>query len=124
LRVLFAEDDRINRFTGVRLLESLGCVVTAVNDGREAVEALADDTYDVLLMDVQMPVLDGVGATRAIRDGKAGPGTSDIPIIALTAFAMEGDREHLLEAGMDDYLSKPVERGTLLQVLRRFAPSA
>ncbi len=118
-RVLLAEDDAVNRLATARQLEKCGCVVTAVADGQQAVEALGAADFDVVLMDVQMPVLDGVAATRAIRGGKAGEDKAQVPIVALTAYAMGGDRERFLAAGLDDYLAKPTELADLQQVLAR-----
>lgn len=119
LRVLLAEDDRVSGIAARRHLEKTGCTVTLVTDGRQALDALRRDEYDVVLMDVHMPVLDGVDATRAIRRGEAGQASTAIPIIALTAFAMSGDREKLLKAGMDGYVSKPVDANTLIAELSR-----
>ena len=117
LRVLFAEDDQVSSISGKRMLEKFGHTVVAVADGRKALARLAEQDFDLLLMDVQMPVLDGVEATRRIRaSGKAHAG---IPIVAMTAYAMPGDREKFLAAGMDDYLTKPVEIEELDAVIRR-----
>jgi CheY-like chemotaxis protein/HPt (histidine-containing phosphotransfer) domain-containing protein len=106
------------------MLESLGCEVRVVEHGREAVEAITDspldalrEPYDLVLMDCQMPVLDGYGATREIRAWEREQGTTPLPIVALTANALEGDRERCLEAGMDDYLAKPFTRDEINQVL-------
>ena len=118
LRVLLAEDNEINRRLAVALLEKAGHRVTCARDGQEVLEKLAQDTFDVILMDVQMPGMDGIAATAAIR---ANPAWRDIPIIAMTAHAMKGDRERLLEAGMDDYISKPVRREALFAALERQA---
>ena len=119
LRILLAEDDRINRMTAERLLKKTGCTVFSAENGSDALEALRQGDYDVVLMDVQMPVMDGVEATQAIRAGKAGYDRADIPIIALTAYAMVGDRERLLAAGMDDYVAKPVDLPELEQAIVR-----
>lgn len=119
LRILLAEDDRVNRSLVIKLMEKHGHAVTAVEDGQQAVRALAAEAFDVLLMDVQMPVMDGVQATRAIRDGAAGKERKNVPIVALTAHAMSGDRERLIQAGADEYLAKPFDVDTLLRVLRR-----
>ncbi|GAB7023108.1 PAS domain-containing hybrid sensor histidine kinase/response regulator [Salidesulfovibrio brasiliensis] len=123
MRILLAEDERVNAHAMTRLLEKNGCAVTAVQDGRAAVDTLAKEPFDVVLMDVQMPVMDGIKATEAIRDGKAGEDKRDIPIIALTAFAMAGDRKRFLESGMDGYLAKPVDMGALLQAMKRVTRS-
>jgi signal transduction histidine kinase/CheY-like chemotaxis protein len=116
-RVLVAEDNLVNQKLVRSLLEKLGCEVDVVGNGREAVEAVAKSDYDAVLMDCQMPELDGFAATREIRSSeRAG---CRIPIIALTANAMIGDRERCLEAGMDDYVSKPIGRGELEAALAR-----
>jgi CheY-like chemotaxis protein len=123
LTVLLAEDDATSRCILTGLLEKIGCEVFAVCDGLEAVQFLAETAVDVVMMDIQMPVMDGLEATRRIRsDGSLGRGAK-VPIVAVTAYAMRGDREKFLEAGMDDYLSKPVDihslMGTLERVLER-----
>jgi CheY-like chemotaxis protein len=92
-----------------RQLEKKGRRVHAAHDGGEVVDALRKYDFDLILMDVQMPTLDGVAATRLIRAGEAGADKADIPIIAMTAFAMSGDRERFLAAGMNDYVAKPVD---------------
>ncbi|MCS7260096.1 MAG: response regulator, partial [Anaerolineae bacterium] len=118
LHVLLAEDNEINRRLAVALLEKAGHQVTCARDGHEVLDKLRQAAFDVILMDVQMPGMDGIEATAAIR---AHPEWADIPIIAMTAHAMKGDRERLLEAGMDDYISKPVRRDALLAALERQA---
>ncbi len=116
-RVLLADDAYINRLVGVALLERLGYVVDVVTNGAEAVDAVRQHRYDAVLMDCLMPVMDGYEATRRIRDLAGAAGRT--PIIALTASAMVGDREKCLAAGMDDYLPKPLDQGTLAVVLAR-----
>lgn len=118
LRVLLAEDNPVNRTVGAGMLERLGCQYTIASDGMEAVQAVSQGACDLILMDVQMPVMDGFEATRLIRSN---PELNNIPIIALTAHAMEGDRERCLEAGMNDYLTKPVSLAKLAEVISRWA---
>jgi len=108
-RVLVAEDDRVNGLAAARMLEKAGARPTVVGDGSQALAALRDDPFDLVLMDVQMPVMDGVEATRAIREGRAGEAARAVPIVAMTAYAMAGDKEAFLAAGMDGYVSKPVD---------------
>ncbi len=117
VRVLVAEDDRVNQLTLVRYLEKNGCQVTAVMNGSKALEALRESDFDLILMDIQMPVMDGLEATKAIRSGAAGRDRADIPIVALTAYAMQGDRERFLKADMDAYIAKPVDLGVLRETL-------
>ena len=109
LRLLLAEDDRVNRLAATRLLERRGYVVTAVENGGEVLRALAKERFDCVLMDIQMPAMDGLQATRAIRALPEDDPARTVPIIALTAHAMAGDREKFIKAGMDDYLSKPMD---------------
>lgn len=116
--ILLAEDNAVNQKVAVRMLEKLGFTVHAVGNGVEALNAFSRSSYDLVLMDCHMPELDGFGATGAIRalpDKKR-----DVPIVALTADAMESDREKCLAAGMDDYISKPVDQSTLEGVLARW----
>eukprot|EP01022_Parablepharisma_sp_SALTPOND_P018454 TRINITY_DN3013_c0_g3_i1.p1 TRINITY_DN3013_c0_g3~~TRINITY_DN3013_c0_g3_i1.p1 ORF type:complete len:1511 (+),score=310.37 TRINITY_DN3013_c0_g3_i1:32087-36619(+) len=107
--VLIVEDDNVSLFSLGKMVEKFGYIVLAANNGQEALQILSENHVDCVLMDVQMPVVDGIAATRAIRRGEAGPEMSQVPIIALTACAMAGDRKRFLEAGMDNYLAKPVE---------------
>jgi CheY-like chemotaxis protein len=118
LRILLAEDNLVNQKVARRLLENAGCEVTAVGDGHAALERWAAGQFDVIFMDVQMPGMDGFAATEAIRARERGTGIH-IPIVAMTALAMTGDRERCLSAGMDGYISKPVDRGELTEVLHR-----
>jgi len=121
LRVLVAEDNAVNRKVAVRLLEKRGHVVVAVEDGAQALRALDAEAFDVALMDVQMPEMDGFEATAAIRARERVHG-GHLPIVALTAYAMRGDRERCLEAGMDAYVTKPVNADELVATLERLVP--
>lgn len=123
LRVLLAEDNQVNQLVAKALLESLGCIVTVAADGREAISARQSSEFDLLLMDCQMPNLDGLEATRQIRAlEREGVLRQRIPIIALTANAFDSDRKACLAAGMDDFLAKPVRAADLAQVVARQVP--
>ncbi len=117
LRVLLVEDDEFNLFAGKRMLHKMGYSVTTAPDGREALALLHEQDFDLVLMDIQMPVMDGVEATKAIRGSSDLGEKSRIPIVAMTAYAMTGDKERFLVAGMDGYISKPVERDELRTVI-------
>jgi len=121
-RVLVAEDNVVNQKVAVRLLEKLGCRVDVVANGHEALEALERMAYDCVLMDCQMPEMDGYEATMAMRTRERQTG-GHVPIIAMTANAMQGDREQCLAVGMDDYVGKPVQASDLLTMLRKWVPS-
>ncbi len=116
LEVLVAEDDRVNQRLIERVLDSRGHHLELVENGREAVEKFQPGRYDIVLMDVRMPEVDGFEATRRIRRLEE-PGDTRTPIIAMTAHAMKGDRERCLEAGMDDYIAKPVKADALYQII-------
>jgi two-component system sensor histidine kinase/response regulator len=109
MRVLLAEDNLVNQKLARRILERLGADVTVADNGEAAIAELTASAFDVVLMDCQMPVLDGYEATRRIRAGAAGSAASTIPVIALTAHALSGDRDRCLEAGMNEYLTKPID---------------
>jgi CheY-like chemotaxis protein len=117
-RVLLAEDNPVNRAVATRLLEKHGCVVIAVGDGLEALDALEHEAVDLVLMDLQMPVMDGITATAAIRSREAEVG-GHLPIVALTAHAMAGDEARCRAAGMDGYVAKPLRPRALLDVITR-----
>ncbi len=120
LRILLAEDGLVNQKVAVNILEQRGHKVTIANNGQEAFSALGSESFDVLLMDVQMPVMDGFEATAIIRDREKKTG-AHIPIIALTAHAMKGDRERCLEAGMDGYIAKPIRAKDLYKAIEMTA---
>ncbi|HDS1828949.1 ATP-binding protein [Stenotrophomonas sp. S4] len=120
LRVLLVEDNTVNRMVAEQLLRVFQCEVRNAADGEQALAALREGDVDIVLMDCQMPVLDGYAATRRWRAEEAETGRARLPIIAMTANAMAGDRERCLQAGMDDYLSKPIARATLHALLQRW----
>jgi signal transduction histidine kinase/CheY-like chemotaxis protein/HPt (histidine-containing phosphotransfer) domain-containing protein len=121
--VLLVEDNPVNRQVAQRLLALAGLTLDSAENGREAVERIALARYDAVLMDCQMPVMDGYTATRQIRSREIAQRLEHLPIIAMTANAMVGDREKCLAAGMDDYLSKPLNRALLEETLRRWLPA-
>ena len=119
-RILLVEDNPVNREVAVAMLENLGCAIDTAENGRLAVDAVNAATYDAVLMDCQMPTMDGLTATAEIRQHEQTSHAARLPIIALTANAMEGDRERCLAAGMDDFLSKPFTQQQLATLLRRW----
>ncbi len=127
INILLAEDNKINRKLAVALVKKKGWKVTAVENGKEAVEAIIDENYevrehfDLILMDIQMPVMDGIEATREIRKCKA---FKDLPIIALTAHALKGDRERFLEEGLTDYIPKPIKYNQFYSTIEKYIKSA
>ncbi|MFM9862860.1 MAG: response regulator [Micropepsaceae bacterium] len=125
MRILVAEDNRINVMLATALLGKMGHRVDTVANGRECVEALAVAPYDLVLMDVHMPEMDGLEATQRIRaQEKAGRRRGRLPIVALTASTLEDDRQICIDAGMDDFLAKPLNLDALRAVLKRFSPAA
>ena len=116
-QVLLVDDEHVTQLYIKRLLEKQGFDVSVAENGEQALEILAGENFDCVLMDVQMPVMDGVEATKKIRASHAA--YKDIPIIAMTAYAMRGDREKFLDAGMDDYLSKPVDKDDLFEKIKK-----
>jgi len=115
-RVLIAEDNAVNRELLRELLEMRGYAVIEACDGQEALQKIAETQPDILLLDLDMPVLDGFGTVHEVR---ANPSVSSLPVLAVTAYAMRGDREKILESGFDGYLSKPINPGALDQELER-----
>jgi PAS domain S-box-containing protein len=123
LRILLVEDNAVNQALAARLLEKRGHAVTVAGNGNEALLALEKDSFDLVLMDVQMPEMDGFEATAAIREKEKTSGYH-LPVIAMTAHAMVGDRERCLAAGMDDYIAKPIRPEELNELLGRHSPAA
>jgi signal transduction histidine kinase/CheY-like chemotaxis protein/HPt (histidine-containing phosphotransfer) domain-containing protein len=123
-RLLLAEDNEMNQELALAMLKDTGYDVTLVENGRQALSALASTEFDVVLMDCQMPVLDGFEATRQLRRQEADAGSHHTPVIALTANAMSGDSQLCLDAGMDDYIAKPYSRDKLLATLARWTQPA
>jgi CheY-like chemotaxis protein len=117
LQVLLVDDDAINRLAGQRILEQAGCVVTLASDGEEALTVLGQRQVDLVLMDIHMPRLDGIEATRRIRESWD-RGECHMPIIGLTASVMKDEQEQYLAAGMDDVVAKPVEIGVLTRAMQ------
>ena len=117
-RALVVEDNAVNQKVAKRMLEQLGCRVDVASDGREALQMVESVPYDIVFMDVQMPVMDGLQATTRLRRREL-DGRPRLPIVAMTAHALESDRERCLKVGMDDYISKPIRRRDLLRVLRQ-----
>lgn len=121
--ILLAEDDQINQLVAVSMLKKMGYTADAVDNGKRAVEALSQKPYDLVLMDCQMPELDGFEATRIIRSKTSGVLNHSIPIIALTAHAMSDNRDRCLNAGMNDFISKPITPVELARIVHRWMPS-
>jgi PAS domain S-box-containing protein len=124
VRILLAEDNVTNQQVVLGVLAKLGFNADTAANGQEAIQALETVPYDIVFMDVQMPLMDGLEATRAIRSGKTGVPNPRIPIIAMTAHALKGDRELCLEAGMDDYISKPIAPQALAEALEKWVDKA
>jgi PAS domain S-box-containing protein len=123
LRILLVEDNAVNQVLAVRLLEKRGHKVTVAGNGKQALAALEKGSFDLVLMDVQMPEMDGFEATAAIREKEKASG-NHLPVVAMTAHAMVGDKERCLEAGMDDYITKPIRGEELSELLKRYSPVA
>jgi len=120
--ILLAEDNRPNRDLVIKLLDNFGCRTTAVRNGEEVIEAVKTKTFDLILMDCQMPEMDGFEASSLLREMKKRGEIADMPIIALTANAMKGDREKCLESGMNDYITKPLRKTALRSALMQWLP--
>ncbi|MHB8773340.1 MAG: ATP-binding protein [Syntrophales bacterium] len=119
LSILLAEDNPVNQLLAVRVLENAGHRVSVAADGVQALEAIRRERFDLVLMDVQMPVLGGLEATVELREAERAAGAPRLPVIAMTANAMQGDRERCLAAGMDDYISKPIDIGRFRTIIER-----
>jgi CheY-like chemotaxis protein len=118
LNILLVEDNAVNQRLAVRILEREGYHVAVAGNGREAIARWGAQRFDAILMDIQMPEMDGIKATGAIREAEQRTG-AHIPIIAMTAHAMSGDRERCLEAGADDYISKPISARALVDMIEK-----
>ncbi|MBW2005416.1 MAG: response regulator, partial [Deltaproteobacteria bacterium] len=121
LNILLAEDNIVNQKLATKILEKRGHRVVVASNGKEAIEKLEGERFDLVLMDVQMPEMDGITATQQIRNPQSAIRNRNIPIIAMTAHAMKGDRERCLAAGMDDYVSKPINTEELFKVIEKLA---
>jgi len=122
LHILLAEDNIVNQRVAVRVLERQGYEVVVASNGLEALKAMREHEFDLVLMDIQMPEMGGFEATAIIRQNEH-PGGTHIPIIAMTAHAMTGDRERCLAAGMDDYISKPARAPVLIELVEKYRPA-
>jgi CheY-like chemotaxis protein len=119
-RILLAEDNHVNQILAVRLLERRGHRVNVASSGREAIDWVERENFDLILMDLQMPDMDGLEATAMIREREKQRG-GRTPIVALTAYTMKGDRERCLEAGMDNYINKPIDAVKFLEIVEMMA---
>jgi CheY-like chemotaxis protein len=118
-RILLVEDNDVNQLVASKILGNAGFQVTIASDGQEAVDKIQANEYDLVLMDVQMPIMDGLTATKVIRD----QGFKDLPIVAMTAHAMSNDRQLSLDAGMNDHVNKPINVTELFQTLVKWIPA-
>ena len=121
-RILIAEDNVTNQQVALAILKKLGCSADAVANGKEALASLRSIPYDLVLMDCQMPEMNGYDAAACIRNPRSGVRNPQVPIVAVTAHAMKGDREKCLAAGMNDYIAKPVQPSTLAAILDKWLP--
>jgi two-component system, cell cycle response regulator DivK len=117
--ILLIEDNEQNTYLATFLLESHGCTVVAASDGLTGIELAAGQKFDLILLDIQLPIMDGYQVAKALRDN---PATRNIPIVAVTSYAMMGDREKSLAAGCDGYLEKPINPETFVSEIERFLP--
>ena len=124
VRILVVEDDFNNQNVTMGLLSQLGLPADAVNSGDEALRILENEIYDLILLDIRMPGADGYDVTSIIRDPESKIKKHDVPVIALTANVMSGARAECLDAGMDDYIAKPVSFGVLAEVLEKWLPNS
>ena len=119
-QILVVEDDKVSSLSACKMLESMGLEVTTAGDGEMALNILKEKAFDLVLMDVQLPVMDGKEATQAIRAGRTGEGNRKVPIVAMTAYAMAGDRERIIASGMDGYVSKPIDMDSLKKAIAKY----
>jgi len=120
IKILLVDDNKVNQLVANGILEEIGLEADVANNGAEAIEALGKNSYDIILMDCQMPVMDGYEATKVIKSGELGESIKSIPVVAMTANAMDGDKEKCFASGMDDYISKPIDPEKLEAVLRKY----
>ncbi len=123
MRVLLAEDNEINQKVALEFLKMRGHQVRIASNGKDVLEALAAEAFEIILMDVQMPVMDGFQATATIREKERSTG-QHIPIIAMTGYAMKGDRQRCIDAGMDGYICKPIRSQELFEIVESFTTTA
>ena len=116
-RILIADDDFVSLKAAQKILEKRGYNTSTARSGKEVLDRIADDQFDLILMDIKMPGMNGMDATKQIRGKKSE--LKNIPIVAMTAYAMYGDKERLLQAGIDDYIAKPLEKEDLIEVVER-----
>ncbi len=123
VQILLAEDNPVNQAVATGVLENLGHKVVIAENGKEVIEKLRIEKPDMIFMDIEMPEMDGIEATKVIRATKDAPFDTDIPIVAMTAHAMQSDKERCIDAGMNDYISKPFKPNEISDIIRKFAPS-
>lgn len=123
LKILLAEDDLISRRLIKILIDKIGYNIKTVENGQQVIEEMKNNAYDLILMDIQMPILDGLEATKKIRDMENVQQSKRIPVIAVTAHAMLGDKEKCLNSGMDDYMTKPIEEVELIKKIQKYTTS-